>query len=316
LDRAPSDKAPSDKAPLDDVMLAMDVVDTLRHRQGLVDRELGEADRADQLISRLRKIYADQGIEVPDRILQEGVEGLTQSRFEYTPPAAGLATSAAKLYVSRGKWGRWVTGLVVVVALGLGGYQFGYVPWVAAQKSELANQLASGLPARMDELREAIFVDTKQQSAVRQADAIRERGKISAREGDLAGARKAVADLREIRDKLRQEYSLRVVNRDGVDSGVWTIPAANNAATNFYVIVEAITADNKALSLPIANEETGEVENVSLWGLRVSEAVFNNVRADKADDGIIQQNIIGLKQYGFLEVDYVAPVLGGTITRW
>jgi hypothetical protein len=32
-------------APLDDVMLAMDVVDTLRHRAHLVRRELNEKDR-------------------------------------------------------------------------------------------------------------------------------------------------------------------------------------------------------------------------------------------------------------------------------
>ena len=54
------------KAPLDDVMLAMDVVDTLRHEETLVTRELGAADREAQLIERLRKIYHDQGIEVPE----------------------------------------------------------------------------------------------------------------------------------------------------------------------------------------------------------------------------------------------------------
>jgi uncharacterized protein DUF6384 len=308
--------ATKDPAPLDDVMLAMDVVDTLRLQEGMVSKELGEAGRASQLIDRLRKIYADQGIEVPDRILEEGVDALTQARFVYTPPKPGLATSLAKLYVTRSGWGRLALGAVVALVIAVGGYQFGYVPYVAAQKTQLADQLSSELPARMDALRQAIFVDTKQQSAIRQADAIRDRGKIAAAEGNLAGARKAVTELTEIRDRLRQEYTLRVVNRDGVESGVWTIPAANNAATNFYVIVEAITADNQTLALPVANEETGEIETVSYWGVRVTEAVYNSVRADKSDDGIIQQNIIGLKQYGFLNVDYVAPVLGGTITRW
>ena len=69
------------KAPLDDVMLAMDVVDTLRHEQNLVARELGATAREAELIERLRKIYHDQGIEVPDHILKEGVKALAESHL-------------------------------------------------------------------------------------------------------------------------------------------------------------------------------------------------------------------------------------------
>ena len=47
----------ADKAPLDDVMLAMDVVDTLRHNQDLVARELAGEAREKQLIEKLREIY-------------------------------------------------------------------------------------------------------------------------------------------------------------------------------------------------------------------------------------------------------------------
>ena len=44
----------------------MDVVDTLRHADRLVERELeGDARRA-ALKQRLREIYAGQGIAVPD----------------------------------------------------------------------------------------------------------------------------------------------------------------------------------------------------------------------------------------------------------
>ena len=61
---------------LDDIMIAMDVVDTLRHREDLVRRELDEEQREAELIARLRKIYHDQGIEVPDRVLADGVKAL------------------------------------------------------------------------------------------------------------------------------------------------------------------------------------------------------------------------------------------------
>ncbi|HMB74130.1 MAG TPA: DUF6384 family protein, partial [Gammaproteobacteria bacterium] len=44
------------KPPLDEVMLAMDVVDTLRHRELIVQRELSAQQRDRELIERLREI--------------------------------------------------------------------------------------------------------------------------------------------------------------------------------------------------------------------------------------------------------------------
>src|SRR5690606_28497877 len=110
-------------------------------------------------------------------------------------------------------------------------------------------------------------------------------------EGDRAGAERAISELTAIRDQLRLEYSLRIVNRQGVRSGFWTFPEINTEATNYYVVVEALDPDGNALSLPIPNEETGETERVSMWGVRVPESVYRSVEADKRDDGIIERNI-------------------------
>ena len=54
---------------LDEVMLAMDVVDTLRHQDDIVAREMDEGRRETELLERLRSIYKSQGIEVPDALL-------------------------------------------------------------------------------------------------------------------------------------------------------------------------------------------------------------------------------------------------------
>ena len=69
--------------PLDDVMIAMDVVDTLRHDRRILERELNDERRRAELIERLRNLYKGQGIEVPDSILEEGVRALEERRFVY-----------------------------------------------------------------------------------------------------------------------------------------------------------------------------------------------------------------------------------------
>jgi hypothetical protein len=308
--------ATAEKAPLDEVMLAMDVVDTLRHRQDLVERELAGDAREKQLIEKLREIYQQQGIEVTDAVLAEGVKALDESRFVYTPPKPSLGVSLAKLYVGRKKWGPAALAIALILVVGLGGYFFAYRPYQQAQVEGARVELSEKLPAQMDALYQSIFEETKVQQAVTEAEQMRTRGKTAAAEGNRAGAEQAIASLTGLRDQIRQEYQLRIVNREGQKTGFWTFPEINTAATNYYVVVEAIGDDGKPLTLSVTNEENGETENVAIWGVRVPESTYRSVENDKKDDGILQRNILGLKEYGFLDVDYVMPVLGGAVTRW
>ena len=106
--------APGKPQTLDDIMIAMDVVDTLRHREDLVRRELNEEDREADLIARLRKIYKDQGIDVPDSVLADGVKALKESRFVYTPPPRGWKRTLLTLWARRETFGKRAAALVAL----------------------------------------------------------------------------------------------------------------------------------------------------------------------------------------------------------
>ena len=108
-----------DKVQLDELMLAMDMVDTLRHQEDLVARELDHEVRDSELRIRLREIYASQGLDVSEAALDSGIRALREDRFVYRAPKPSFALRMAGLYVDRGKWAR--RGLVVGV-LGGGGY--------------------------------------------------------------------------------------------------------------------------------------------------------------------------------------------------
>lgn len=308
--------ATAEKAPLNDVMLAMDVVDTLRHNQDLVARELNGEAREKQLIDKLRELYHQQGIEVSDAILREGVAALGESRFVYTPPKPGLGVTLARMYVARKRWLPASFALFLMLLIGFGGYFLVWAPYRAAQQEQVRIELAEKLPAQMDALYQTIFDETKVTQAADEAAMIRDRGKRAASEGNRPAAEQAIADLTSIRDTLRREYQLRIVSRDGVKSGFWTFPEINTEATNYYVVVEAIDAHGTALSLPVLNEENNQTETVNIWGIRVPETVYRAVEADKTDDGIIQHNIVGVKEFGYLEPGYLIQVLGGAVTRW
>jgi len=297
-----------EQAPLDELMLAMDVVDTLRHQELVLARELEADDRDERLLERLREIYTGQGIEVTDEVLAQGVKALREERFAYPGPAPSFARSLATLYVTRGRWGKWVgslTALVVVAALGF---------QLLIRGPEL--RAIEALPADLQSSYQSIVATTDDAGALSDARGLLAAGEMAVAQREYDVARGVVADLRLLDARLEQQYELRIVSRPGEDSGFWRIPDINTGAQNFYVVVEAIAPNGSALRLPIESEESRRIESVRAWGLRVDEETFGRVRADKLDDGIIQQNVVGAKRRGALEPEYSIATTGAAVTEW
>jgi hypothetical protein len=308
---------------LDELMLAMDVVDTLRHSENVVNRELNAEQREADLLNRLREVYRGQGIEVPDRVLQEGVRALEERRFVYTPPGPGFATTLARVWINRDRIGRGLLAAVAALGVGWGAYHLTVelpererVEQARAAAERARIDLTQRLPLALDQAHEDAVREAQVPAGRERADGLLTEGKDALARQNAAGVQQAIGDLEVLRADLRREYTLRVVSRSGEPSGVWRVPQRNPTGRNFYVIVEAVAPDGRALSLPVTNEEDGRTETVSRWGVRVSEDVFDEIRRDKNDDGIVQRNRLGEKRRGHLDVQYFMPVLGGAITRW
>lgn len=474
--------------PLDEVMLAMDVADTLRHERALVEAELNDEARQTQLRRRVQQVYAQQGIEVPEEVIAEAVAALAEDRFTYQPPERTFAVRLAEVYIDRGKWALR-TG--AVAAIGLVVWLAIAIPRAAARSAmidryatelvflerevgaaadgadELRSRLtqarqaegasASGIDHLLDDAateleaangvleklrqraanaadpetypdqQEQLDAELKAQrrllqtantelgvvrgrlaavgqlrnagaradqivalldlsqlepewrdhvrqlrAAVDQAtvsgdpDAtasaiarletavngylgtLRTRDEVRARvtqaearltgvtieraartrraqllgeatrqldAGDLRGAGNNLTRLEQLDATLDRSYELRIVSRGNARSGVWRRPPRGNGR-NYYIIVEAIAPGGAVLSLPIRSEEDQSLRTVRQFGLRVDESVYESVKADKLDNGIIDDNLVGTKARGALEPEYRIATTGGTITEW
>jgi hypothetical protein len=301
---------------LDDLMLAMDVVDTLRHSDQLVARELGEEAREADLVDRLRKIYREQGIAVPDSVLQEGVKALKESRFTYTPPAAGFGTTLARLWVNRGRTGAMLGILVAAAVLFFAGREVLVKRPERLAAEATRTELTQTLPAALDAAKAAVVAESRVDKAKAQADQIYADGQAALKAGDTAAVRKAIADLDALRTALRATYTLEIVSRPGEKSGVFRFPDRNQGTRNYYLIVEALDPTGRPVPLPIRSEEDGKTQTVSKFGVRVPQATYDAVVRDKQDDGIIQRARLGTKPRGALDIDFTMPVQGGFITAW
>jgi hypothetical protein len=301
---------------LDELMIAMDVVDTLRHREDLVRRELDEEGREAELIERLRKIYRDQGIEVPDRLLMDGVKALEDSRFVYSPPPAGWKRTMLTAWARRRTYGRRVGGLALALGAVAWAYYFLVVRPARVAEEQARIELTETLPRSLRAAHAEVLRIATDKAAKEKADVLLADGEREVRAGNRTGIAKVRGELAALRDELTREYRLVIVSRPREPSGVWRRPPGRSGAKNYYLIVEAIAPDGRKVAVPIRSEESGQTAMVTTFGVRVPESVFEAVRRDKADDGIVQKNVFGVRKRGSQAIEYQMPFEGGFITKW
>ncbi|MEO1407150.1 MAG: DUF6384 family protein [Pseudomonadota bacterium] len=301
---------------LDDVLLAMDVVDTLRHREQMVARELDEEGREAELLDRLKEIYQAQGITVPERILKDGVAALKEKRFAYTPPKNSLSVRLARIYISRDRWLKPVILSATALIAAAGAYEFGVAGPERGRVEQAQIELTQTLPNRLRTLR----TDIQELSTDREADALAETlyqdGLSALEDNDPDSAQVLIDDLESLQADLTRTYEVRVRYGDGAQSGVFRIPDDQPGQRNYYLIVEAVDPRGNILEVPVFDEENQVRRRAKQWGQRVSENVFNRVAADKRDDQIIQNDVIGEKPIGRLMPIYSVETPGGAIVEW
>ena len=308
---------PAEAKRLDEVLVAMDVVDTLRHRDAVLLKEMDSKGREEDLIRRLKEIYAAQGIDVTDDVLRQGVKALEEKRFFYEPPKPSFQTWLAGVYITRDRWMKPLAALAVALGLGWGAYQFGVVQPAKAAAVALQVELNETIPADLATLREAVQSSTDDDEARRLAETYYQDGVMAAGKGDAKAAHAAEADLKTLQGDLAVTYEVRVVYGPGeARSGVFRIPDDAPLTRNYYLIVEAVDAAGRVLEVPVTSEEDRSVKRTKKWGQRVSEDDFNRVAADKRDDQIIQNNVIGTKAAGRLRPVYTVDTPGGAILEW
>jgi len=126
-------------------ILTMDVVDELRHRDGQLAKIARQSYGHEELKARLAEIYRAQGIDVPDAILEAGIEAQRDRRFLYVAPT-GYKARLARLWINRAFAGQVLAGVFLAIAALFSGYHFGWA--VPAEKkaaglvAELSSQVA------------------------------------------------------------------------------------------------------------------------------------------------------------------------------
>jgi len=301
---------------LDDVMLAMDVVDTLRHRELVLAKELGGEERKSALIARLKEIYAAQGIEVPDAILADGVKALEERRFVFDPPTDSFQIRLARAYVNRGRWAPPILIVAGAALLLTAAYEFGFERPREAQAGRARAELSVALPNEIAAARDEALALAADAPSRARIDAAYQEGIAAVKSADAGAARRSVENLRSLSGDLVADLVIRVVSGPNSTSGVARDNVERPGVENFYLIVEAVDAGGVRRALEIESQEERRTARVEAWGVQVPEAEFFKIAEDKQDDLIVQDDVVGQKPKGTLAPQYTIPVAGGAILEW
>jgi hypothetical protein len=124
-----------------DLIVASDIVDTIRNDERLIDHELGSEDRQKALKARLKDMYKAQGMEVSDAVIEEAVQRKDAERFVFKPMGAGFGRFMWTSYVRRNKYALRLSVATGVVVLGITGFNVAQYQLVEKPKIEAARQL-------------------------------------------------------------------------------------------------------------------------------------------------------------------------------
>jgi len=180
------------------------------------------------------------------------------------------------------------------------------------------------LPGLINQVYTSVIDVAKEPQAIQEANKTKQEADSYIRTASVSELRRAVEQLRALNGALQQEYKITIISRPGELTGIDRIyeEKGGKATSGLYIFVEAIDSQTgRAIPMNIKNEEDGRTYQVTKWGERVEENIFESVVKDKKD-GRVDNNILGLKEKGYTTPRITFDVNGrsvqrtGQITSW
>lgn len=172
----------------------------------------------------------------------------------------------------------------------------------AAERAQAARTLADAWRnAQRDHA--AIQALAQEAEARTQADGLRREAEAAHGLTDPKGTQAAATKLEALLATLEEEFELRVVQSPKSAVDAYYTDAKGTRVSGYYLLVEAVTADGTVLPRSIRDAEDGRVRTVRKWGEQVPASVYERIKADKLEDGVVDEHVFARKRRGFLRDD-------------
>lgn len=302
----------------------MDVASELRRQRARAAGQLNIDQAKAEIRERIRATAELTGEPLSDGEIEAAIEHYFSGLYRFKKPARNLSYYLARLYVAR----RSVFCRVVLPVLLAAAVFAGWRLWQElkeAKRLALIEQQLEKLPERGNRLYQSALQLARSDAAREAAASQLARLKAAGAAGDLEQLRSAVAGIEALIGRLRQEYEVRVASGPSQKSGIdrYYTDKRGQRVSGYYLIVYARDRSGEQVPVSILNSENNLQEKVLYWGERVPKEVYERVRQDKLDNGVIDEPRFGRKRQGELEMEVMIKDAAGKplereaqITEW
>jgi hypothetical protein len=307
-----------DSLSVPEMLRIMDVATTLRLDRELVEEQLNFEDLKARLKERMLAASKVTGESVTPEEVDAAIRQYYANLYTFREPKLSLPVALAHLWVRRMSilWG-------CLIAVALGGFL-----WVLTRPAQvgggnahIVNSLVKAIWDEEGNIRK-LAIDP---AATSRLARLHDEAAVYRSKQDAQGLRGVRKSLEEIEAALVREYAVRVVSGPKQKSAIdrYFKDKQGKRVSGYYLIVEAKGPDGKAIPLRIHSDETGADKEVTSWGERVPQAIYERLKKDKLEDGILNETAFAAKRKGMLDEEVTMPgpdgkplARMGRITEW
>ena len=312
-------RLPGENLSLNEMLRVMDVAREMSRNRGVAEEMFRRDDVRAELREKLMRSAQLAGDRVTEAEIDAAIEQYFATLNTYSDPKPSFTRVAAYAWV----WRKRIAACVAAVAITLGGSYYLFFsasaplsPTAQATRAVAAEQETSSV------LVERISAMTSDPAVLAQAQSLQaELNTTRTSTEDVTAAIAAREKLAEMVDQLSATYEIHVVSTPGETSAIDR--GMGDKGSIYYVIVEARDARGNVIPQSIRNAETGRVEKVTKWAEEVPHAVYQRLKQDKTDDGLLSETLFSVKTRGTLQPEIKLPsesgvpiMLGNRLTRW
>jgi len=319
----PSQSVKSDAAPpaptdvkleemgIAEMMRVMDVATTLRQEQELVKREF-DVDQTKQMLRDKLKRTADMtGESLTSEQIEAAVNWYYDNLHEYKEPEKSFKWFLAHLYIRRTAI-LAVLGTAAMIFLGIWGLWFApFAPLSEAnqlaREQEVSTERLEVVHERFGKDLESVAVISESTALNEQLEKLKSESETHFANKDLDKLNETEARLQKVMQRANEEFVLAVVagekNRSAFERNFED--ESGKRLSGYYLVVQAKDSDGKILTRTILNVEDDKSYKVKQWAERVPRSVFDRLKKDKQEDGVLNETAFGKKERGKLKVEII-----------
>ena len=308
-----------DSLSVAEMLRIMDVATTLRLDRELVEEQLNVEQLKERLKERMLAASKVTGESVTPEEVDAAIDRYYANLYTFREPKMSFAVAMAHAWVRRRLFLGW--GFVLVASVALVWVIFFVPSGIGGGKAHIVNSLVKAIWDEEANVKKLSIDPTVTPRVAR----LHDESEVYRAKQDAEGLREVHKSLQDIEDSLVREYAVRVVSGPKQKSAIdrYFKDAQGKRVSGYYLIVEAKGPHGKVIPLRIHNDETGADKDVTTWGERVPQAVFERLKKDKLDDGILHETAFAVKRKGVLDEEVTMPGLDGKplprmgrITEW